>query len=179
VLEVSLDLGGYPVQLFDTAGLREAESEAETEGVRRARDAAEAADLVLWLDDATRRDEPVEIPAGPAIWRIGTKIDLLPESRRPKDGISAVTGEGIGALIERIGVAAASSLGTGDALVTRQRQKEAIQYAVAALAASGGASDEVLADLLRSASDAIGRLSGRIDVEDVLDRLFAEFCIGK
>jgi tRNA modification GTPase len=70
-------------------------------------------------------------------------------------------------------------MGAGNALVTRQRQREAIGEAITALAAAPGAAAEVKADLLRAASEAIGRLSGRVDVEDVLDRLFREFCIGK
>jgi len=70
-------------------------------------------------------------------------------------------------------------LGSGSALVTRGRQKQAISDALEALEAIGGAAEEVIADLLRRASEAIGRLSGRVDVEDMLDRLFREFCIGK
>ncbi len=181
VLEVPLDLGGYPALLFDTAGLRESASAAETEGVRRARMTAEAADLVLWLEDATLPSEPdPDVPNRP-VWRIATKIDLA--SAEPKSdaalGVSVVTGAGLDTLIARLGEAAASGLGAGSALVTRQRQREAIADAVAALGAVSGTAEEVTADLLRAASEAIGRLSGRIDVEDVLDRLFREFCIGK
>ena len=82
-------------------------------------------------------------------------------------------------LVERIGAAAAEAMGSGSALVTRQRQAEAITDAVTALGRVDGTEDEIKADLLRAASDAIGRLSGRIDVEDVLDHLFGTFCIGK
>ena len=74
---------------------------------------------------------------------------------------------------------AADAMGAGNALVTRQRQREAIGDAVSALAVARGVPPEIKADLLRAASEAIGRLSGRVDVEDVLDRLFREFCIGK
>jgi tRNA modification GTPase len=82
-------------------------------------------------------------------------------------------------LTEKLTRAAAESLGSGNALVTRQRQKDAIVQAFAALEQASGKSDEVVADLLRAASEAIGRLAGRVDVEEVLDRLFSEFCIGK
>jgi tRNA modification GTPase len=82
-------------------------------------------------------------------------------------------------LLARLGAAAATSLGQGNALVSRQRQVEAIGDALSALRAMAGMPEEVTADLLRSASDAIARLSGRVDVEHVLDRIFAEFCIGK
>jgi tRNA modification GTPase len=177
VLEVPLDLNGYPVLLFDTAGLRESTSAAEVEGVRRARLTAEAADLVLWLEDATLPVEPCPDVAERPTWRLATKVDLLP--KQATDGISAVTGVGIGALIDRLGAAAAEGMGAGTALVTRQRQREAIGDAAAALAGIPGVAPEIKADLLRAASEAIGRLSGRIDVEDVLDRLFREFCIGK
>jgi tRNA modification GTPase len=178
VLEVPLDVGGYPVLLFDTAGLREAGSVAEAEGVRRARRTAEAADLVLWLQDATRPAGPRPEVADRPTWKIPTKIDLVPGAAA-NDGISVVTGAGLGALIEKLGAAAAESMGAGNALVTRQRQKEAIADAIAALKSVPGAAPEIKADLLRAAGEAIGRLTGRIDVEDVLDRLFREFCIGK
>lgn len=179
VLEVPLDLHGYPVLLYDTAGLREARSAAEIEGVRRARTTAEDADLLLWLSDAEQPEEPPpDLPAKP-LWRLSTKIDVVPPAPGSDLGISVITRSGILDLIERLTKTAAESLGGGNALVSRQRQKDAILRAVAALDGAAGKPDEVAADLLRAASDAIGRLSGRVDVEDVLDRLFREFCIGK
>ncbi len=177
VLEVRLDIRGYPVLLYDTAGLREAVSGAEQEGVRRAQLTAGVADLILWLEDSSL--PRAEVPALPnrPVWRLNTKIDL---SGNPNaSAISSRTGEGLEALISRIGKAASESLAGGSALVTRQRQKQAIEDAATALDAASDTSEEVAADLLRAASDAIGRLSGRVNVEDVLDRLFSEFCIGK
>lgn len=179
VLEVPLDLDGYPVVLFDTAGLREAESLAEQEGVRRAERSAEAADLVLWLADATRSAEAPPVFGDRPVWRIATKVDLVAESGPEGFGISVRTGAGLDELIGRIADAASQSLGSGSSLVTRQRQREAIEAALEALSGIEGTAEEVAADLLRSASESIGRLSGRVGVEDVLDRLFAEFCIGK
>jgi tRNA modification GTPase len=177
VLEVPLDIGGYPIVLYDTAGLREAASLAEQEGVRRAQRAAETSDLILWLYDCTLPPaEPTALPDA-TTWRIPTKIDLLSDPL--PDGVSVVTGQGIEALLKRLGETAAGSLGSGSALVTRERQRQAIADAVAAMNSTPGTADEVAADLLRSAGEAIGRLAGRIDVEHVLDRLFAEFCIGK
>ena len=179
VLEVPLDLGGYPILLFDTAGLREARSAAEAEGVRRARRTAESADLILWLADSTLPPEiPPALPDRP-IWRVSTKIDLAMTGSSSGIGISVLSGEGLADLMEELGKAAAESLGSGSALVTRGRQKQAISDALEALEAIGGEAEEVTADLLRRASEAIGRLSGRVDVEDMLDRLFREFCIGK
>jgi tRNA modification GTPase len=179
VLEVPLDIGGYPVLLLDTAGIREADSAAEVEGVRRARRTAEAADLVLWLEDGTLPAQSRAEVGGRSNWRVATKIDLAPPRAGVDIGISVVSGAGLDELIRRLGKAAAESLGGGTALVTRRRQRNAIADAIAALAAAPGAAPEVEADLLRSASEAIGRLVGRIDVEHVLDRLFREFCIGK
>ncbi len=178
VLEVPLDVGGYPVLVYDTAGLREAASAAETEGVRRARRAAEAADLVLWLEDSKLPSEPPPELGGRIVWRVATKIDL---GGRPgsESAISVKTGAGVSELVERIGQVAAESMAGGTALVTRRRHVEAIEAAVRALDEAATATDEIAADLLRTASDAIGRLTGRIDVEDVLERLFGEFCIGK
>ena len=179
VLEVPLDLHGYPVVLYDTAGLRETDNLAEVEGVRRAKLTAEDADLLLWLSDC---EEPVPPPPDLAerpLWRISTKIDIAPPAPGSDLGISLITRSGLIELTEKLTHAAAESLGAGNALVTRQRQKEAIIQVVTALADAPGKPDEVAADLLRAASDAIGRLSGRVDVEDVLDQLFSEFCIGK
>ncbi len=178
VLEVSLDIGGYPVIAFDTAGLREAGSAAEAEGVRRARRAGEAADLVLWLEDCRLEPEAPPALGGAPVWRVATKVDLM-ERCAEALAISVKSGAGMAQLVERIGGAAAEAMGNGNALVTRQRQAEAIAAAVTALGRIDGTEDEIKADLLRAASDAIGRLSGRIDVEDVLDQLFGAFCIGK
>ncbi len=178
VLEVPLDLGGYPAVVFDTAGLRDTMSAAEAEGVRRARRAAESADLVLWLEDCTLSQEPLPDVGGRPVWRVATKLDLAPDATHP-GGISVRTGAGLPELIVRLGEAAADALGAGSAVVTRRRQAAAIEDAAAALDMVRGARDEIAADLLRSASEAIGRLTGRVDVEDVLDRLFGEFCIGK
>jgi tRNA modification GTPase len=180
VLELPLNLNGYAVLLFDTAGLREACSEAEREGVRRARLTAEAADLVLWLEDSTEPPGEAWPVPGIPVWRVRTKMDL---SREPATSevlaISAKSGEGLDVLAERIGETVAAATGSESAIVARQRQREAIEAAILALGEACGAADEVVADLLRSAGEAIGRLTGRIGIEDVLDRLFAEFCIGK
>ncbi len=179
VLEVPLDLDGTPVVLFDTAGLREAESAAELEGVRRAKLTAESADLTLWLSDSTAPAAPPADVSGRPLLRVATKVDLARPDPGADIGISVVTGEGVSALIVRLGAAASEGLGGGQALVTRARQVEAIGDAAEALERVADAAEEVAADLLRTASAAIGRLSGRVDVEDVLDRLFGEFCIGK
>lgn len=179
VLEVPLDLGGYPVILFDTAGIREADSKAEAEGVRRARRTAENSDLVIWLQDSTGESEPAPALPDRPTWQVFTKIDLSRSMYEAALGISVVSGAGLSELTERLRQAAEQSLGAGNALVTRQRQRHAIEEALEALKSAPALTDEVTADLLRRASEAIGRLTGRVGVEDMLDRLFSEFCIGK
>lgn len=183
VLEVPMDLGGYPVLLYDTAGLRETASEAEREGVRRAVRAGEAADLVLWLHDLGD-NQPIEVPVLPAgtdVWEISTKSDLNSDRNSGELRISATTGEGLDALLRKLTEAAANAMGPGGELVARERHRVALLDVQRALkdAAEPGMAPEITADLLRAAADAMGRISGRVDVEDVLDAIFREFCIGK
>lgn len=179
VLEVPLVVDGHALVIQDTAGLRETTSLAEGEGVRRARFTAESADLVLWLTDGSDGDSLSPAPPGAPFWRIRSKIDLC-AARCGEFGVSALTGEGLAELERRLGEAAAAAAGREPALVTHRRQRDAIFQASTALAAAEAAvSDEIRADLLREAGDAIGRLSGRIGVENVLDRVFSAFCIGK
>jgi tRNA modification GTPase len=199
ILEVPLDLGGFPVLVYDTAGLREAEGKAEQEGVRRAVARAGSSDLVLWLGAPEDRDAPPasaddSIPFlsdSVPIWFVDTKSDLgCPDSRArlpdlkkfaARFSISAKTGAGLAGL-ETALLAAASKAMSGDAAftITRLRHKILLKEVVADLdAALAAREEEVVAELLRRAGDALGRLTGRIDVEDVLDQLFGEFCIGK
>lgn len=182
VIDVRLDLGGYAVIVSDTAGLREAKGEIERMGVARALRAGQEADMILWLAPGAEDRPPDGDLDGPVI--VASKADL---SRDPVPGavcaFSALTGDGMedlkALLIERI--ASASAYGAAPAFVTRRRQAEALADALAAL--PGGAQvsrpGELVAEDLRAASAALERLTGRIDVEDILDRLFAEFCIGK
>ena len=178
VLEVALDLEGCPVLLFDTAGLRDTASAVEQEGVRRARAAARDADLILWLEDCRLPPEAPPVETDAPVWRVRTKVDL---SAAPVEGtvISVVSGAGMDGLLSRLAEGAREAMAGGAALITRRRQREAVAAAVAALSAMTGSDDEIAADLLRRATDAIGRLTGRVDVDAVLDRLFGEFCIGK
>jgi tRNA modification GTPase len=184
VIEVALDLAGYPVLLADTAGLRAAGDAVEEEGVRRARARAASADLKLVLIDASRPDEAAAVADlldGDAIL-IANKIDLLAAgaSAPPGLGLSVKTGAGMEALLARLGEEVARRMAGGDALVTRARHREALEACRAALERFGTASQpELAAEDLRAAARALGRITGRVDVEDMLDRLFAEFCIGK
>ncbi len=195
VIEVQLDLGGVPVMLIDTAGLREAAGAVEAEGIRRALARAGDADLVLWLVDATapQWDAPAGLIAGksaqtsakPALIVVLNKIDLAPDTGAGRDAVrvSATTGEGIGDLVERLAELAvlATETGAGVPLLTRARHRSELIAAQAALERFGDSalSPELKAEELRLAAHHLGRLTGRIDVEEVLGAIFAEFCIGK
>ncbi len=179
VIEVRLDLGGFPVILADTAGLREAKDAIEAEGVRRALRRAEAADVRLLVLDGT-----VERPAAGfvskadiAVWN---KADLVATRSQPGLWVSAKTGEGLGVLVERLAERAAQGL-TGEApSLTRARHREALKAAATALdEAISSTESELKAENVRLALRAIGRITGRVDLDELLDVVFRDFCIGK
>ncbi len=273
VIEVHLDLSGWPVTLLDTAGIRETDDPVELEGVRRARDRAAAADLVLWVIDARDADaaknaapegaaklspgtapvimgrEPTgprdaspddrlrertrndldfsaEIQSTPPTWLICNKIDLIDDVKQRSEfvvpaigksdvvfvpnkllknmvkdqltqrnelasykndlefNISAITGEGFDALLDRVAHQAREFLtGAEFALVTRERHRHALEKILTALRRAQdrevAGREDLLAEELRIAVTALGRLTGRVDVEDILDVIFRDFCIGK
>jgi tRNA modification GTPase len=179
-IEVRLDLGGIPVVLVDTAGLRDSADEIEAEGVRRALQKAAHADLVLRLrapdsDPERAADERREIA-------VATKIDAGGRAHSGEIGVSATTGAGLPELIALIG-ARLGKLGQAEpALVTRERQRVAVADAAAAIERAAllpHEQPELVAEELRLAVRALERLIGKVDVEDVLDSLFSGFCIGK
>jgi tRNA modification GTPase len=231
VIEVHLELDGYPVTLLDTAGIRDTDDPVEMEGVRRARERAAEADLVLWLVDASEAS-PSQPPVNPGqmTWILRTKTDLITgrtesnihnnehkSSNRSLTSfnstvtmpnvvsneyqfnnneygfisretsvfsISAVTGAGIGALTTALTAQAQQCLGsTEPALVTRERHRAALRATLEALERAMSDSlrthDDLLAEELHIAARALGKLTGRVDVEDVLDVIFRDFCIGK
>ncbi|MEZ5843373.1 MAG: tRNA uridine-5-carboxymethylaminomethyl(34) synthesis GTPase MnmE [Hyphomicrobiaceae bacterium] len=188
VIETRLDIGGVPVLVADTAGLREGDAVGtiELEGMRRTRDQARVADLVLWLVDA---QVPVWSPPADlavTVLVVVNKCDLgapVGGGAAADIAISARSGQGIEELIAKIGNLAQSAAGDGVAIVpTSLRQRQHLQRAAAALAdfLEGAVADaELRAEELRVAATELGRITGRIDAEDVLDRVFARFCIGK
>ncbi len=204
VIEIALDLDGFPFILRDTAGLRETESAVEQEGIRRALLSAKDADIVLLMRDASA-PRPGEEGAANSLLpdedgreghsgqksrvtlTVVNKIDLAPGARTPHHAlaISAKTGQGLDALKTALVRIAEEIYGAGDApLITRARHRQEIERAQAALkaflsSAEAGEETELSAEHLREASDALGRLTGRLDVEDVLGQIFSEFCIGK
>jgi tRNA modification GTPase len=192
VIEVQLDLDGFPVVLLDTAGIRDTSDPVEEEGVRRARARAAEADLVLWLTDSTAEVVlPTSESAVGPVWLVETKVDLVgggaqrsvPGSTAGVFRISAAQGQGLAELTGALAAFAAEYFASGEsALVTRARQKALLETTVAALRRAGqvgAGADEILAEELRIAAHALGRLLGKVDVEDILDKIFRDFCIGK
>ncbi len=186
VIEVRLDLGGYPVIVSDTAGIREAHGAIEREGIARALRAALEADLVVWLSDASQpAAPPLSLAHATRLVTVANKCDLEAASA-PVDAdhrISVKTGDGMTAFVARLAAEARSRVGMGDAaLITRVRHRRELETARAALARflEGDETEaELRAEDLREAATALGRLTGRVDVEHVLDAIFAQFCIGK
>jgi tRNA modification GTPase len=190
VLDVPLDLGGFPVTVHDTAGLRETEEAIEAEGIRRARKAAERADLHLVLIDAASWPDvsrETEALLDDRSILVVNKVDRLPDHPAERGGvlfISALTGEGLDRLLSHLIDRLAAEFdrpGVDVPLLTRARHREALIECLASLErflAAAGPLD-LAAEDLRFAVRALGRITGRVDVEDFLDVIFRDFCIGK
>jgi tRNA modification GTPase len=199
LIEVQLDLDGYPVTVIDTAGIRNTDDPVEREGVRRARLRAAEADLVLWITDGAHEGRASEIDAvaETAVWVVRNKIDLEIAEQPSRGGtdpqdssvldktfrISASRGDGISELVAALTTFVRDYFGTDEGpLIGRERQRKLLRDTADALERSiavVGAGEELLAEELRAAAQSLGRLLGRVDVEDVLDVIFREFCIGK
>lgn len=180
LLEVRLDLKGYAVTLVDTAGLRDGGDVIEAEGMRRGRARAAAADVVLWLDERNATPPEEVRSLGSHVIGIRTKADLHP-AMDTDNAVSIHDRASVDRLLGWLAQEASNRLGGEAALVSRARQRRCLEQASEALreAERLGLPAEVVADQLRQASDALGRLSGRIDVEEVLGSIFSTFCIGK
>jgi tRNA modification GTPase len=190
VIEVKLDLEGLPIVVSDTAGIREAAGRIEQEGVRRALERAERADLVVWLVDASEA-VPARLPeVGPSAGDrlvVISKADLAGAGLQVPPGaiaVSAMTGQGLDELTRRLAEAARGRLGDqGEGVaLTQARHRQQLELCLAALRAAleqpAGAT-ELGAEDLRRAADALGRLTGVVGVEEVLGQVFGRFCIGK
>ena len=231
VIEVRLDLGGLPVIVSDTAGIRESVGAIEREGIKRSFAAARAADLVLWLSEpggapSNPGDLPVDI-SRETILRVATKADLdsasvlvappplwgslgggeskmvaegthptaflgvpptpcpSPQGGGEPDGvaISAKTGAGIDDLIAHITQTASGAIGSqSDPAITQVRHRQLLETCAASLntfLTGDPIQTELRAEDLRQAAHGLGRITGRVDVEDILDQVFSRFCIGK
>lgn len=200
VIEVHLDLAGYPVTLLDTAGMRESADPVEQEGVRRARARAATADLVLWVTDLSANGSPDCWPADERphaeVWSLRNKVDLLPDAPVPEHdalakerihrsfAISASRGAGMDQLLAALTQYAKNYFAsTESASVTRARHRRALEETLSSLdrglGHGTGKREELIAEDLRAAATSLGRLTGRVDVEDILDVIFRDFCIGK
>ncbi|MER8685626.1 tRNA uridine-5-carboxymethylaminomethyl(34) synthesis GTPase MnmE [Mesorhizobium sp. M1136] len=188
LLEVVLDLEGVRVRVTDTAGLREAPGKIEAIGIEKARAKAHSADLLLLLEEMA---EPMAIgvlPGAIPALRVGTKVDLL-RAKSPSPAahydiaISTQDGTGVAELLDEIGRHAAAQIGqAGDILPSRLRHVELLNETKRFLLAAAASSDrgqELRAEELRLAADRLGRIVGAVDVEDMLDVIFSQFCIGK
>jgi tRNA modification GTPase len=186
IVEVAIDLGGYPVLLADTAGLRDTEDPVEREGLRRAWARAEAAELRLFVFDTSR---PEDAEAAAAFRAQGTilvanKIDLLDGAKPRLPGgvfpVSALTGAGIDDLLAALAGQIAEAYRSEAPVVTRARHRQALEAAAASLARSLEAPlPELRAEDLRLALRSLGEITGAVAVDDLLDVIFRDFCIGK
>ena len=190
VLREQIDIDGLLVELVDTAGLRENPGLIEEEGIRRARQAQKNADAILWIKDAQAENEAIDAPDDIPILVVRNKIDLTNDAAGPDDddpltlNISAKTGAGIDALKESIRrIAGYKDLGEG-AYTARRRHIDALDTAAAHFAAGKNALEqnkagEIFAEELRLAHTALGVITGAMSSDELLGRIFAEFCIGK
>lgn len=180
IIEVNLDISGYAVTIFDTAGIRESDNVVEQEGIRRAKMTVKEADLVIWLKDQ-KEELPENISDYENVHILFSKDDG--EEHSIGDSISSQTGYGIDTLIQTIETNIKDRVQNFESgLLTRKRYRLALEECSVYLEKSilNGTNDvELTAESLRLASDCIARITGRIDVEDLLDVIFSEFCIGK
>jgi tRNA modification GTPase len=185
IVEVAIDLRGYPVVLADTAGLRDSDDLVEQEGLRRALRRAKEAEIRLFVFDAGSSDQArgaVPWP-GPDTILVANKIDLVPARRDLPDAalpISALTGEGIEALLLALGGRVAEGYRIEAPVLTRTRHRQALEDTAASLnRALAAPLPELRAEDFRLALRSLGRITGSVDVEDLLDVIFRDFCIGK
>lgn len=197
IIEVHLDLDGYPVTLIDTAGIHDTSDPIEQEGIRRAKARAADADLIFWLVDGRAGEANINpsvvewneaVPNDPdRIWVIRNKLDdLMSSIVKTSDGqpifsISAKNGRGLSELTDGLVRFASSHFDDEASLITRTRHRALLQETVNALGHGLRMREEpeLIAEELRIAIHSLGRLIGRVDVEDILDSIFRDFCIGK
>ncbi len=186
ILRETIDIDGLSVELVDTAGLREDPGVVEQEGIRRARAAMQEADAVLWIRDASCPDPYAvdDVPYGIPVVDVHNKIDLV--DRKSGDGlaVSARTGAGLAALREHIKyLAGYRNLGEG-AFTARRRHIEALgkargHFDAGRFALADEGAGELLAEELKLAAQALGTITGEVSSDELLGRIFSEFCIGK
>lgn len=188
LIEVKLDLKGLPVLVIDSAGIRDAADEIENEGIRRTIEQAQRADLVLWLQPGLGDRAPPArdiFEAGSPVIEVITQIDKGGVIDQRSLAISAKTGQGMDLLVSTLfdQLGGLGSFGRASVLLTRQRHRaaveEALEFIDRAMNSGHGTGVELIAEEIRLAARAIGKITGNVSVDDVLDRLFSSFCIGK
>ena len=197
VIEVHLDLDGVAAIVADTAGLRDADSAIESEGVRRAEQRIADADIVVFVFDGSGTPSEIQDAMQRAEGLAGSvpvanKMDLFETSvleeatagfTSPVFAVSARTGAGLDVLVGTLSARAVEIAGTGeDSVITRLRHRRALEHCRDALGRVLQADPdypELAGEDMRAAAHALGRITGRVDVEDLLDVIFADFCIGK
>ena len=188
VVSVNLNIGGYEVIVSDTAGIRETDEVVESIGIKRALEAGKSAGLTIWLDPVDEVADLTTLPdfmGNERFIRVNSKFDLAPAAHPLDDNIcfSAVTGFGLDTLVDAMLQQLKSSVGnSGDVFLTRHRHRFLLTKSLEYLDNVVDTSDmpvEIVTEQLRLASDQIGKIAGKIDVEDMLDVIFSEFCIGK
>jgi tRNA modification GTPase len=193
VLREQINIDGLAVELVDTAGLRDNPDRIEEEGIRRARAAMQGADTVLWIQDASEPEQTAiseELPEGATLTLVRNKIDLTDDEPGP-DGedwsrinLSAKTGAGIDALHDRLReLAGYKNLGEG-AFTARKRHIDALSraaehFTTGRKALAESQAGELFAEELRFSQEALGEVTGAVSSDDLLGRIFADFCIGK
>ncbi|MHB2267407.1 tRNA uridine-5-carboxymethylaminomethyl(34) synthesis GTPase MnmE [Aliihoeflea sp. PC F10.4] len=175
LIDIRVELDGHLVRVTDTAGLRDATDEVEQIGIERARDAMDQADLILLLDDGSGLQV---VQSDTKILAVYTKSDIINHSGSPR--ISTKTGDGIEALLSFIGDLIERHIGVYDTVPSRDRHVAEIEVSVSSMkSAKALLEPELIAEELRRATDALGRITGAVDVEELLGDIFSRFCIGK
>lgn len=193
IIEVHMDLDGYPLTVSDTAGIRKSEEAIEKEGISRALDRAKNADFKIVMLDSSTKDiaaETLRLIDDKTILAVNksdlgqpsfdnSQLDLEPML------VSIKTGQGMDALIERVGELLKDSFTPSTSpLFTRERHRKCLEISLAGLKKfksliSAGSPIELCAEELRAAANALGQITGKIDVEELLGEIFSSFCIGK
>ncbi|NBR10949.1 MAG: tRNA uridine-5-carboxymethylaminomethyl(34) synthesis GTPase MnmE [Alphaproteobacteria bacterium] len=188
LIEVKLDLKGLPVLMIDSAGIRDAADEIENEGIRRTIEQAQRADMVLWLQPGQGDRMPPTrdiLDAGRPVIEVITQIDKGGTINKGALSISAKTGQGMDLLVSNLfeQLSQSGDQGRASALLTRERHRvaveEALEFIDRAMNSVHGTGVELIAEEIRLAARAIGKITGNVSVDDILDRLFSSFCIGK
>lgn len=188
LIEVKLDLKGLPVLMIDSAGIRDAADEIENEGIRRTIEQAQRADMVLWLQPGQGDRMPPTrdiLDAGRPVIEVITQIDKGGTINKGALSISAKTGQGMDLLVSNLfeQLSQSGDQGRASALLTRERHRvaveEALEFIDRAMISVHGTGVELIAEDIRLAARAIGKITGNVSVDDILDRLFSSFCIGK